>query len=130
MAFPYYPANYQQMQQGYFQPQQNLPGTQMPQANQMTPPQVSNVWVYNRMEVDSYPVAPNAAVRLWDINEPVFYLKQADASGRPSVKAFDYRERVETVTAPVVNSPAYVTKDELEAALATLRGELKKEAVE
>lgn len=131
MAFPYYPATYQPMQQGYYQPQQNLPPTQMSGANQMmTPPQVSNVWVYSRAEVDGYPVAPNAAVRLWDSNEPVFYLKQADASGRPSVKVFDYRERVETAPAPAESTPAYVTKSELEAALEALRGELKKEAAE
>lgn len=130
MAFPYYPATYQPMQQGYYQPQQNLSGAQMPQANQMmTSPQVSNVWVYSRAEVDGYPVAPNNAVRLWDSNEPVFYLKQADASGRPSVKVFDYRERVEAAPAPA-EAPAYVTKSELEAALDALRGELKKEAAE
>ena len=31
-----------------------------------------------------YLVAPNSAVALWDSNSPTIYLKQADASGKPS----------------------------------------------
>lgn len=43
-----------------------------------------------------YPVAPNTAVTLWSASEPVVYLKQADASGKPTMKIYDLVERVET----------------------------------
>ena len=42
-----------------------------------------------------YPVAPNNAVALWDSSAPVIYLKQADASGKPSMKTYDLVERTD-----------------------------------
>lgn len=53
----------------------------------------SLIWVRNRSEADSYPTAPNTAIAMWDITAPVVYLKQADASGRPTLKVFDLVER-------------------------------------
>ena len=53
----------------------------------------SIVWVQNEMEAANYLVAPNSAVTLWDSNAPVVYLKQADASGKPSMKIYDLVER-------------------------------------
>lgn len=43
-----------------------------------------------------YPVGPNNAVTLWNQAEPVVYLKQADASGKPTMKVYDLVEREET----------------------------------
>ena len=51
------------------------------------------LWVSNEQEAYTYPVAPNAAVALWDSSRPTVYIKQADASGRPTVKILDYTER-------------------------------------
>lgn len=97
MAYPFYqpqyqnyfPTTYQQM------PQYQQPPIQQAQPVQQsaTTPQVSNVWIYSEDEVSTYPVAPNNAVRLWSANEPVFYLKCADATGKPSVKVYDIVER-------------------------------------
>lgn len=44
-------------------------------------------------EAKMFPVAPNTAVTLWNENEPVVYLKQADATGKPTLKIFDLVER-------------------------------------
>ena len=60
--------------------------------------------------------APNSAVALWDSNAPTIYLKQADASGKPSIKVFDLVERT---SAPGAGQPAqgveFATKADLEA---------------
>ena len=65
-----------------------------------------------------YLVAPNSAVALWDSNAPTIYLKQADASGKPSIKVYDLVERNAPTTAPAAPQAApveYATKQDLEA---------------
>ena len=119
MGYPYY--GYQQPQ--YYQPPMpdqlaQLRGAQyMPQQ----PPQVqtggqSMVWVSGEQEAMGYLVAPNSAVALWDSNAPTIYLKQADASGKPSIKVFDLVERT---SAPRAEQPPqgveFATKADLEA---------------
>lgn len=56
------------------------------QTPQMTQPTVINpderIWVQNATAAESYLVAPNGFVRLWDSNRPRFYERKADASGR------------------------------------------------
>ena len=81
-TYPYYSPYTQQ----YYQYPQ-----MMTQQNQPT----SIIWVQGEREAAAYPVAPNNAVALWDSDAPVIYLKQADAAGKPSMKAFDLVERAE-----------------------------------
>lgn len=76
-----------QLRQNQYQPN-------MQQAPQQQP-SPSIVWVQNEMEAANYLVAPNSAVTLWDSNAPVVYLKQADASGKPSMKVYDLVERTQ-----------------------------------
>lgn len=85
----------------------------------------SIVWVQNEQEAFNYLVAPNSAVALWDSNNPVIYLKQADAAGKPSMKIYDLVERVQRP----VQSPSeqYVTRKEFET-LAARMDELMKSA--
>ena len=101
-----------QLRQSQFQPNmQQVPQQQAP----------SIVWVQNEMEAANYLVAPNSAVTLWDSNAPVVYLKQADASGKPSMKIYDLVERTQRpVQAPVAPPVEYATKDELAALAARL----------
>lgn len=70
----------------------------------------SILWVRNNQEAAMYPVAPNNAVVLWDSGIPVIYLKQADASGKPSMKTFDLVERVDK---PEPQEESFATKSEL-----------------
>ena len=72
-----------------------------------------------------YPVAPNNAVTLWNQNEAVVYLKQADATGKPTLKTYDLVER--TQAAPTASdgksvTTPYVTKDELSAVVGVVKG--------
>ena len=133
MAYPYY--NYNPYQQGYYQPMyqpvQQQPVIQQAQqanvtAQSVQPPQISNVWIYNESEISNYPVAPNNAVRFWIANKSVFYEKSADATGKPTVRVYDYAERKETATDGVSEQadklPAYATKDELSAVVGVVKG--------
>lgn len=80
-----------QLRQSQYQPNmQQVPQQQSP----------SIVWVQNEMEAANYLVAPNSAVTLWDSNAPVVYLKQADASGKPSMKIYDLVERTQRPAQP------------------------------
>ena len=100
MAYNYFPATYQPYQQGYYQPQQ---------------PTQAIIWIPSERDALAYPVAPNNAVTLWSQSEPVVYLKQADASGRPSMRTFDLVERKE------LKEPADVSgKSALAAVMAAL----------
>lgn len=131
MAYPY--NSYQNpWQQGYYpmyqQPQYQQVQQPVQQTQPMQPsvPQISNVWIYDPSEIPNYPVAPNNAVRFWIANKKVFYEKSADATGKPTLKVFDYSERAETASDGVSASsdklPAYATKDELNAVVGVVKG--------
>ena len=82
-------------------------------------------WVSNEQEARGYLIAPNSAVALWDSTAPTVYLKQADASGKPTLKIYDLVERTETAsTASQGKAPDYVTREEFDR-LAALVGEIK-----
>ena len=67
-------------------------------------------------------MAPNSAVALWDANNPVIYLRQADSTGKPSTKVYDLVERTDTPvpqqTVPQVDFTQFVTWDKLDEVLA------------
>ena len=78
------------------------------------------IFVLGQNEAESYPVAPNATVTMWDKNQKTFYIKTANAQGIPSMQIYDFTERVQTPS----NSPTehvctcgdkYATKEQLNA---------------
>ena len=117
MYYPQAPMQDQlgQLRQNQYMPMQNM--QQVPQQQASS----SIVWVHSEMEASGYPVAPNSAVTLWDSNAPVVYLKQADASGKPTMKIYDLVERTQRPAQPA-QAPAveYATRAELEALAARL----------
>ena len=122
---PYYappmPDNLMQMRQQQMQPMT----PQMPQAPQNPVAQSGVQWVSGEQEARNWMIAPNAAVALWDSSAPTVYLKQADASGKPTLKVYDLVERL--ASAPdAQKAPAaeYVTRKEFDA-LAALVSEMK-----
>ena len=129
MAFnPYYQNPY------YPQPMpDNLMQMRQQQMMQPAPPPVPQnpvatggvQWVSSEQEARGYLIAPNSAVALWDSTAPTVYLKQADASGKPTLKIYDLVERAETPrTAPQEKGVEFVTRKEFDA-LAALVGEIK-----
>ena len=131
MAYPYFnpyypqpiPDNLMQMrQQQMMQPMQH-PMSQPVQQNPIAQGGVQ--WVSGEQEARGYLIAPNSAVALWDSTAPTVYLKQADASGKPTLKIYDLVERSETPrTASQENGVEFVTRKEFDA-LAALVSELK-----
>ena len=120
---PYYPQpmpdNLMQMRQ------QQMPMMQTPQAPQNPIAQGGVQWVSGEQEARNWMIAPNAAVTLWDSTAPTVYLKQADASGRPTLKIYDLVERAEAPrTAPQEKGVEFVTRKEFDA-LAALVSEMK-----
>lgn len=91
---------------GYYQMGQQMPppmSDQLAQLRQAAYPQPQQpaqqsspiIWVPNSQAAENYMVAPNNAVVLWDSSAPVIYLKQCDASGKPTLKTYDLVERTE-----------------------------------
>lgn len=140
MAYNYpnyygYPA--QQFQQQYGQPQTNFNpiSSQLPQAGtQMSVPnQDERIWVQGEGAAQAYLVAPNAFVRLWDSQSPVFYEKRADQSGRPYMETYEYKRKDMQAPSPAVSqqTPAidYEAKIKaLEARIEALEGGKKNDA--
>jgi hypothetical protein len=137
MQNSYFPATYQpylQYQQQSYQPQASSYQTQ-PVSYQ--PSGGSGItWVDGVSSARAYPVANGTSILLMDSNESAFYIKSADQSGMPSLRIFDYAERVQNqqsgqpqvaqapqnqeataqANAPKIDMSLYVTRDELDQA--------------
>lgn len=115
--YPYQPPMPDQLAQLRGAQYQPMP-QQMPQVQPQQPQAggQSMVWVSGEAEAMAYLVAPNSAVALWDSNSPTIYLKQADASGKPSIKVYDLVERTSGArTAQAPQGVEFATKADLEA---------------
>lgn len=73
---------------GYNSQPQNI--AQIPQTDS------AMVWVLGKNEAESYPVAPNCQVVLWDKNAATIYVKSMSANGIPNMRTLDFTEREET----------------------------------
>lgn len=124
---PYYP---QPMQDNLAQLRQQQMQTMPPQIPQMPPMQNPVAqggvqWVAGRPEAENWLIAPNSAIALWDSTAPVVYLKQADASGKPTLKVYDLVERLANAPEAKKDPGAeYVTRAELDK-LAAIVAEIK-----
>lgn len=67
----------------------------------------------------AYPMPPNSKVLLMDQNISRFYIKQTDASGMPSIKAYDFVEAAEKQT-------EYLTREEFEERMAKYESAIQK----
>lgn len=115
MAFGY--NNYQQPNM-FYPMQDNL--TQMRSQQQPT----GLIWVQGEAAAKSYLVAAGSTVPLWDSENTCIYLKSVDASGMPTMRILDYKERMAAPSAPTQN---YVTRDEYEKLAAQVAALMPKE---
>ena len=142
MNYPYY-APYQRQMQGYYNPivPQEQPNFQQPQYQQASamPPAIQPgdtdmIWVLGENEASSYLVAPGRTVTMWDKNRDTIYLKSMSRQGVPSMRIFDYTERMPAnapktpQNAREIDGEVFAHADDLKAVqadLAALRAELE-----
>lgn len=80
-------------------------------------PQNNQVQYVNGLEsARSYSLRPNESVILMDASSPVFYHKQADASGYCTIKAYSFQEVKEEKA-----EDKYLTKKEFKEWLSTIQ---------
>lgn len=123
-------------------PQQPQIMTQIPQTpiNQGISNNQGNgiIWVPGYAAAAEYLVAANNAVALWDSNNPYVYLKQADSTGKPTLKVYELVERDpnqqqnRTSEIQLPDLSQFITRDELEDILTdrfkrTVKPQTKKE---
>lgn len=120
MPYNYFPMTYQQ----------NYPQSYPQQNNGV-------VWVQGIEGAKAYPVAAGQAVLLMDSDSDCLYLKSADQSGMPSLRVFDYKERINVPQKQKNDGLSgfltkedilhYATKDDLKTAISELKKELENE---
>ena len=110
----YYPSTYQPQFQNYQpmqQPQQTSQGL---------------IWVSGEVGAKSYLMAPSSTVMLMDSERESFYIKSTDNAGMPTIRVFDYKERVQNMpqnapqgiqTDSKSLSEQFVTREEYESLL-------------
>ena len=106
--------------QGQFAQPYQAPMQTQPMPNPTQVPNNDMIFVLGQNEAESFPVAPNATVTMWDKNQKTFYIKTANAQGIPSMQIYDFVERSQnTQEKPAEHTckcgDNFVTKEELKA---------------
>ena len=147
-AYNYQPGYYPQPMPEPMRPNQYQPPTPPAQPQAPANPMLGSapngiIWVQNKDEADRFMVAAGSAVALWDANNPVIYLRQADNTGKPSTTVYDLVERTDAPPPPVQPAPQvdlsqYIKRGELDSfreeldglwdQLETIQGRLKRPA--
>ncbi len=96
--------------QPYYQPPMM---DNLAQMRAQQPVQQGMIWVQGESAGKSYLVAPGNTVPLWDSERQTIYLKSVDASGIPTMRILDYKERTQPMM--TAQNVEYVTRDELDA---------------
>ena len=136
---PFYrPTYYDTAQQnpiGQFNQQFQQPINQFPNQQPIRQNNGGFVWIQGgEAGAKSYLVAPGETVMLMDAENPVFFLKSADASGMPlPLRVFEYKERT-NATVSDFKAPAsdfsefdgkYITREEFEHRMASMASQCK-----
>lgn len=83
------------------------------------------IWVQNATAAESYLLAPNGFVRLWDSSASRFYEKRADATGRPlPMEVYEYK-RISPQISNIANEPNKLTYEEINAKFEDITGRIE-----
>ena len=127
MYNPLFPQNYQPINYNQMPNYGNLPNYNQQSNNQ------SVIWVQGIEGAKAHPVGAGQAVLLMDSDSNCLYLKSADQTGMPSLRVFDYTERIDAPQKPQnadlsefctkEDLSHYVTKEDLKKAISDMRKE-------
>lgn len=85
-----------------------------PYAQNYTQNPYNQIFVVGLEGAKAYPLPNGVTATLWDSEKNLFYIKQVDAVGRPSiVKICEYNDYVEPAPTPQKDNPKYATKADL-----------------
>ena len=105
-----------------YPPYQSPTYAQIPQVPQVAQPQGFQIqYVNDKKSAEAYQMPVNSSIILMDATMPRFYLKQTDASGMATIKAYDFQEVEEK---PI----EYVTKAEFETFKQKMKGANRNES--
>ena len=108
--------------QSPFQQQYQTQMYQRPQTNGI-------VWVQGIEGAKAYQLLPNSNAILMDSeNDGRFYIKVSDNVGMCNLRVFRYEEETQKTT-PQIDLSNYVTRQELETAIANMRGTKNEQSV-
>lgn len=122
----YFPIGYQPYAYPYTTPLAQPTVTQPVTTTQ--PQSTGIVWVQGEAGAKAYPVAAGNSMLLMDSESERFYIKSTDVSGMPMpLRTFSYKESLEADgEKKSVDMSNYITRDELEARLSSLKPTTKK----
>lgn len=117
MAYPFYPYQNQYQYPTFQTPQMPVSQTFQNQQNANQPYNpVSNqtgiIWISGESEAAMFPIAPNSAVALWEKSGKTIYLKQADATGKPTITVYDLVKRDSAETSDS-SAQSFASKEDL-----------------
>lgn len=96
---------------GYMAPYQRPIVPNPPQINVAQPQQSRDLEKVNGIEsARQYQMPPNSRVALFDTNDDIFYVRETDASGFPTIRAFRFVEVQDAK--PDSDQPQYITREE------------------
>ena len=90
------------------------------------------VWTMGLESAKAYPLMPGRTLMLMDSESPRFFIKSVDNSGYATIKTYAFHEEQPTPP-PTTSTPAeenWVTKAELEAALADVLSQMRQKSSE
>ena len=121
MPYPYQSGIYQQNLQQLYQPNQlmNQPQQLVNQPGQLVN-QSDAIFVSGPNEASSWVVQRGQTVRLWDSNEPKFYIKSVGDNGMPNPLEIYRYERVDAPVEKEKTEAEYITRKEFEERIAAL----------
>ena len=121
MPYPYQSGIYQQNLQQLYQPNQlmNQPQQLVNQPGQLVN-QSDAIFVSGISEALSWVVQRGQTVRLWDSNEPKFYIKSVGDNGMPNPLEIYRYERVDAPVEKEKTEAEYITRKEFEERIAAL----------
>ena len=86
------------------------------------------IWTMGLESAKAYPMMPGRTLLLMDSESPRFFIKTVDMNGYATIKAYSFKE--ENAAEEPMPAANWVTKEQLDAAIAAILTEVRQKAPE